>query len=92
MKATYVDGIMFLNSEQYKARVLLPHDRAVEALENLGYSCYAVSNRRGYIKRAKGKNKVNCLAMPYNGRYGKGFTLHVQDKRTAYHFVEYYIK
>lgn len=70
MKATYVDGIMFLNSEQYKARVSLPHDRAVAALENLGYTCYRISNRRGYIKRAKGKDNVNCLAMPYQGRYG----------------------
>lgn len=77
MKATYVDGIMFLNSENYKSRVLLPHDRVVEALENLGYSCWVTSNRRGYIKRAKGENAANCLVMPYNGRYGVGFTANV---------------
>lgn len=92
MKATYVDGIMFLNSEQYKARVYLPHDRAVAALGSHGYTCYTISNRRGYIKRAKGKDSVYCLAMPYKGRYGEGFTLHLPDKRTAYHTVEYYVK
>lgn len=92
MKATYVDGIMFLKSENYKVRFLLPYDVAVDVLESKGYSCYIISNRRGYIKRAKDKNKVNCLVAPYNGRYGKGFTLHVQDKRTAYHYVEYYVK
>ena len=92
MRATYVDGIMFLNSEQYRSRLYLPYDRVVAGLVNRGYTCHAISNRRGYIKRAKDKDSVNCLVMPYEGRYGKGFTLHVQDKRTAYHYVEYYVK
>ena len=92
MRATYVDGIMFLKSENYKVRFLMSYDVAVDMIESYGYSCYRISNRRGYIKRAKDKNKVNCLVVPYNGRYGKGYALHVQDKRTAYHCVEYYVK
>lgn len=92
MKATYVDGIMFLKSENWGVRFYMYYSNAVEKIESFGYRQYTISNRRGYIKRAKDKNKVNCLVVPYNGRYGKGYALHVQDKRTAYHYVEYYVK
>ena len=92
MKATYVDGNMFLKSENYRVRFYMDYSNAVEKIESFGYFHYTTSNRRGYIKRAKGKNKVNCLVVPYNGRYGKGYALHVEDKRTAYHYVEYYVK
>lgn len=92
MYATYVEGIMFLKSEYYEGRIQMDYSRAVEVIEGLGYIRYTTAIRRGYIKRAKDKNKVNCLVVPYTGRYGKGFALHVEDKRTAYHNVEYYVK
>lgn len=92
MRATYVDGIMFLKSENYKVRFYMDYAKAVDMIESYGYCQATSSNRRGYIHRAKEKNKVNCLVVPYNGRYGKGYALHVQDKRTAYHYVEYYVK
>ena len=82
----------FLNSEQYRSKIYVSYDRQVAALVNHGYTCCKISNRRGCIKRAKDKDSVTCLAMPYDGRYGKGYALHVQDKRTAYHYVQYYVK
>lgn len=92
MRATYVDGIMFLKFENYKVRFYKDYASAVDRIESFGYRHYTSSNRRGYIKRSRDKQKTNCLVVPYDGRYGKGFALHVQDKRTAYHYVEYYVK
>lgn len=92
MKATYVDGIMFLKSENYGVRFYKDYSYVVDMLERFGYYRCTSSNRRGYIKRAKDKKRVNCLVVPYNGRYGKGYALHVEDKRTAYHYVVYYVK
>lgn len=70
----------------------MDYAKAVDMIENYGYYQCTSSNRRGYIKRSRDKQKANCLVVLYNGRYGKGYALHVQDKRTAYHYVEYYVK
>lgn len=55
MKATYVDGIMFLKSENYEVRFYKDYSYVVDMLERFGYYRYTSSNRRGYIKRAKDK-------------------------------------
>lgn len=68
------------------------YSEAVGLIESFGYRRYTSSNRRGYIKRSKSKHSINCLVVPYNGRYGKGYALHVEDKRTLYHYVVYYVK
>jgi len=55
MKATYVDGIMFLKSENYEDRFYIDYSKFVYMLERFGYHRCTSSNRRGYIKRAKDK-------------------------------------
>lgn len=87
--ATYVNGIMFLASEDYGSRVAMDLHDAVEMCLSKGLALYTSAFRRGYIHRG-GKLSVNCLVVPYSGRYGVGYAIHVESPHTAYHIVEYY--
>lgn len=89
MSATYVNGIMFLSSEDYDCGETMDLHDAVEMCLSKGLALYTTALRRGYIRRA-GQLTLNCLVVPYSGRYGVGYVLHVESPHTAYHTVEYY--
>lgn len=88
-KATYVNGIMFLASEDYASCEVMDLWDAVLMCYNKGLTHYKSAYRRGYIHRG-GKLTINCLVVPYSGRYGVGYALHVESPHTFYHTVEYY--
>lgn len=90
MSATYVNGIMFLASEDYLSGVTMKLNDAFEMCVSKGLTHNKTSLRRGYIHRG-GKSTINCLVVPYSGRYGVGYALHVESPYTAYHTVEYYV-
>lgn len=89
MNATYVNGIMFLASEDYESGVTMDLYDAIEMCLSKGLAIHTSASRRGYIHRG-GKLSVNCLVVPYSGRYGVGYALHIESPHTAYHTVEYY--
>ena len=89
MNATYVNGIMFLASEDYESSEMMDLYDAVHMTHRKGLTLYRTASRRGYIHRG-GNLSVNCLVVPYSGRYGVGYALHVESPYTAYHTVEYY--
>lgn len=89
MNAIYVNGIMFLASEDYESGVCMDLHDAVEMCLSKGLALYATASRRGYIRRGSYLS-LNCLVVPYSGRYGVGFALHIESPYTAYHTVEYY--
>lgn len=86
MKATYVNGIMFLLSEDYESGEMMDLHDAVEMCLGKGLALYKTASRRGYIHRG-GTLTLNCLVVPYRGRYGVGYVLHVESPYTAYHTV-----
>ena len=89
MNAKYVNGIMFLASEDYESGEMMCLYDAVLMCHRKGLTLHRTAYRRGYIHRG-GKLNVNCLVVPYSGRYGVGYALHVESPYTAYHTVEYY--
>lgn len=88
-KATYVNGIMFLASENYECGIMMDLSDAIDMCVRKGLTLHKTSYRRGYIRRCKGLG-LNCLVVPYSGRYGVGYALHIEGPCTAYHIVEYY--
>ena len=89
MNATYVNGIMFLASEDYESSEMMDLYDAVHMCHRKGLTLYRTASRRGYIYRG-GQLTLNCLVVPYSGRYGVGYALHIESPYTAYHTVEYY--
>lgn len=68
MKATYVNGIMYLSSEDYEFSVCMDLHDAVEICLSKGLVLYA---RGSYLP-------LNCLVVPYSGRYGVGYAIYVE--------------
>ena len=89
MNATYDNGIMFLASEDYGSSQVMDLSDAFEMCLSKGLTLHKTSWRRGYIHRG-GKLTLNCLVVPYSGRYGVGYALHIESPHTFYHTVEYY--
>lgn len=81
----YINGVKYHKTEDVRKLVVLDSDVANE-LESMQYKCVAVSYRRGYIR------KNHCIVVPYDGRYGNGYTVHThRPKSTNYHIVQYFI-
>ena len=75
-------------------RELIETDKVYDYdLQIVGVINYDLAFRRPYIAHIR---DFTLTFIQYqvgdNGRYGKGYALHVEDKRTAYHYVVYYVK
>ena len=82
----YINGIRYHKTEDVRKLVVLDSGNANE-LESMQYKCVAASYRRGYIR------KNHCILVPYDGRYGKGYTVHTYHPiSTNYHLVQYFIR
>ena len=88
----FINGIRYYGSEEVEKVRELRYDAAVGALSDIGFTCVKCSLRRGYMKKGRGQHLI-CKVVPYDGRYGIGYCLHVNyDCSTQYHIVEYWVK
>lgn len=86
----YVNGIMFLESEECQKAQEMSYVGAVCMLCIKGLTKVRSSLRRGYIR--KGKGYTNCLVVPYQGNYGVGYSVHIECNSTRYHVVDYWVE
>lgn len=87
----FINGVRYLESEEAWKRQEMSYGYVVEDLSCKHLKCVKSSYRRGYIRRGRGYR--NCIVVPYDGRYGIGYCVHIQCKdSTQYHIVEYWIK
>lgn len=88
----YINGIRYYESEEPWKAELMGYDDAVEVMSHKGLTRVKCSVRRGYMKKGRGEQLL-CKVVPYDGRYGIGYCLHVNyGGNTQYHLVEYWIK
>lgn len=87
----YINGIRYYESEEPWKAELMRYDVANDCLSAKGLTCVKCSLRRGYMK--KGRAQLICKVVPYDGRYGIGYCVHVNYAgSTQYHIVEYWVK
>ena len=87
----YINGIRYYESEEPWKATEMRYDDAPAILSDMGLTCVRCSFRRGYMK--KGRGELICKVVPYDGRYGIGYCVHVNyDASTQYHIVEYWAK
>lgn len=87
----YVNGVRFMNTEEYSKAVMMSFTDAIEMCEKGGYTLKRSAYRKGYIHRNKDRSVINALVVPYHGRYGVGYTIHTEESAsTNYHRVYYY--
>lgn len=61
----------------------------VAEIENRGYTCVKTSWKRGYLSR----RLAEPIIKPYNGRYGKGYTVEYPSwNSTQYHYISYHVQ
>lgn len=63
MNATYVNGIMFLASEDYESGEMMDLYDVVSVCHRKGLTLYRTASRRGYIHRG-GKIKCKLFSCP----------------------------
>lgn len=87
----YINGIRYYESEEpWKAKEMC-YDDAVDDLSGMELTRVKCSLRRGYMK--KGRAQLICKVVPYDGRYGIGYCVHINYAgSTQYHLVEYWVK
>ena len=86
----YINGVRFMNTEDYSNRMEMSYSDAIEMCEKRGYTLKASAWRKGYIHRNKSKSVVNAVVVPYRGRYGVGYVIHAEEPQsTNYHHVYY---
>lgn len=86
-----VNGVRFMNTEEYSKAVMMSFSEAIELCETLGCALKTSAYRKGYIPRNKSKYVINAVVVPYHGRYGVGYTIHTEDPTsTNLHRVYYY--
>lgn len=83
MSATYVNGIMFLSSEDYDSSEVMDLSDAFEMCLSKGLTLHKTAWRRGYIHRG-GKLTVNCLVVriAVDTVLGMHYTLNHLTRRT----------
>lgn len=87
----YINGVRFMNTEDYSNRREMSFGEAIEMCEKCGCTLKASGYRKGYIRRNKSKSVINAVVVPYDGRYGVGYVIHTEESAsTNYHHVYYY--
>lgn len=89
----YVENIMLMKSEELVSTDPTEFSELVTELLSYGYIPVKTALRRGNVKRTTNYLKNPCLFCTYTGRYGYGYSVHVNDeKEYGYHTVIYYTK
>lgn len=93
----YIKGLAFMKSES-SIFGYVDYNEFTEKLKADGYRYKTGALRAGYIRKhvkfpTGDKLEIPCMVAHYKGKYGEGYTVHVNEHGTSkYHFVEYWIR